>query len=66
CLRRRLEGLHFAQPIEHAPLAVSGTMHLTRAPVATPAPAPVVVDASVAAQTNPDTVAMPLAATTPP
>jgi hypothetical protein len=36
CLRGRVEALHFAGPIENAPFAVHGSVHLTRA--ATPAP----------------------------
>jgi len=30
CVRSRLEALHFAQPIENAPLTVSGTITLSR------------------------------------
>jgi hypothetical protein len=36
CLRGRVEALHFTGPIENAPFAVRGSVHLTRA--ATPAP----------------------------
>jgi hypothetical protein len=30
CLRRRVEKIHFAQPIENAPFPVSGSLRLTR------------------------------------
>jgi hypothetical protein len=67
CLRRRMEGLHFAPPIEHAPFAVNGTIHLTRAPTPPAAAAPAVPDASAAAaQGDPNNGTMPLAATTQP
>jgi hypothetical protein len=36
CLRGKVEALHFAGPIENAPFAVRGSIHLTRS--ATPAP----------------------------
>jgi hypothetical protein len=36
CLRSRLETLHFGPPIENAPFAVHGALHLTRATAITP------------------------------
>ena len=37
CLRNRLETLHFAVPIENAPIKVSASMHLSRANAIAPA-----------------------------
>jgi hypothetical protein len=47
CLRSRVETLHFAVPIENAPFAVQGSLHLIRAAPAA-APAPVVPPDSLA------------------